>query len=66
MGISVCLHQEAFEHGDFDASTVEGQQALRLHFVEGDADVEAAVVQFFGHLLHKDVEGLGTGRVEAA
>ena len=60
------LHKQSFEHGDFDAAAMEGEQSVGLHGIEGMTDVESAVVEFGGNLVHQNVERLGTGRVETA
>ena len=39
---------------------------VSLHLVEGAADVETTVVEFRSQLVHEDVEGLGSGRIEAS
>ena len=46
------LHEQSFKHGYLDASSVQGNHLVSLHLVQRVADVQSAVVQLLGYLLH--------------
>ena len=54
-----------FEQGDVDASSMEGDKPLLLHRVESVTDVQTSVAYFDGQLLHEDVKGLRTCRIDS-
>ena len=59
-------HQQTLHGGNLYASSVQGKQLVALHLVQRSTDVQSAVVQVVGYLLHKHEECLRSGRVETA
>ena len=60
------LHEQSFQHGYLDASPMQGNHLVGLHLVQRVADVQSAVVQLLGYLLHQDIKSLWTSGIDAS
>ena len=58
-------HQQTFQLGNIHPSTVQFDKSFLLELVQNARHVQTTVVEFFGQLLHQDIERLRTCRIDA-